>query len=224
MYLSRAEINPERRGARKLLASPQAMHAAILRSFSGLGTRPSGDQSSDGRVLWRIDRDANAVLLYLASPVEPDLTHIIEQAGRPATQTWITRSYTGLLDSIAEGQRWAFRLTANPVRSGRRGNDPETRRYGHVTVRQQRQWLIDRSERAGFRIPIGVQKEPQLVVKDRQVRRFSRDGRMVTLAIATFDGLLEVTNPHALRSAMCRGIGSGKAYGCGLLTLARLEI
>ena len=43
----------------------------------------------------------------------------------------------------------------------------------------------------------------------------------MTLGVATFEGVLEVTDPDALRRALTHGIGRGKAYGCGLMTLAR---
>ena len=43
----------------------------------------------------------------------------------------------------------------------------------------------------------------------------------MTLALATFEGVLEVTDPDALRHGLVHGIGRGKAYGCGLMTLAR---
>lgn len=55
-------------------------------------------------------------------------------------------------------------------------------------------------------------------------RRFGRrsDGttRRVTLQTAQFDGVLEVGDASALRRALTEGIGAGKGYGCGLLTLA----
>jgi CRISPR system Cascade subunit CasE len=37
----------------------------------------------------------------------------------------------------------------------------------------------------------------------------------------TFDGLLRVTDPEALLAALAGGIGSGKGFGFGLLSLAR---
>ncbi|MEU8505864.1 type I-E CRISPR-associated protein Cas6/Cse3/CasE [Streptomyces brevispora] len=44
----------------------------------------------------------------------------------------------------------------------------------------------------------------------------------VALTTATYEGTLHVTNPDALRTLLTTGIGQGRAYGCGLLTLARL--
>ncbi|GAA2774561.1 type I-E CRISPR-associated protein Cas6/Cse3/CasE [Streptomyces lavendulae] len=43
----------------------------------------------------------------------------------------------------------------------------------------------------------------------------------VTLDIVDYEGTLTVTDPALLAQTLLAGIGSGKAYGCGMLTLAR---
>lgn len=212
-------LNSARRGARLLLASPHAMHAAVLAGFA------DSTAASGGRVLWRIDTyGTRRSLLYVVSPDKPDFTHLVEQAGWPTTHTWETRPYGLLLGSLRFGQRWHFRLAANPVHSGRRDNWQETKPLGHVTVMQQEQWLLDRSSRLGFRVPRAVgggAVAVDLAVVGRAVRRFPRNGSTVTLATATFEGHLEVTDVAALRHALNHGVGRAKAYGCGLLTLGR---
>lgn len=218
MFLTRMPINARRRGARLLLSSPQAVHAAVLAGF------PDPGPTDQGRVLWRLDTyGPQRVLLYVCSPEAPDFTHIVEQAGWPATQTWDTRSYDGLLGSLCAGQRWQFRLTANPVHSVRREGWADTKPLGHVTVSQQQQWLLARTERLGFRVAKSATdgSEPDLAVVDRAVRRFGRKGARVTLSTATYEGHLEVEDAEALRRALTFGIGRAKSYGCGLLTLAR---
>src|SRR5690606_28978905 len=64
VYLTRFRMNTARRGAQKLLSSPQAMHAAVLASF------PEPPTGGDGpRVLWRVDETRHArAVLYIASP------------------------------------------------------------------------------------------------------------------------------------------------------------
>lgn len=217
MFLTKMPINPRRRGARLLLSSPQALHAAVLAGFND--PRPS----DHGRILWRLDTHGqHRVVLYTLSPDKPDYTHLTEQAGWRTTETWHTRAYDTLLDSLRTGQLWQFRLTANPVHSARREDWTDTKPLGHVTVSQQQQWLLDRAERLGFRIAPSraAPTEPDLAIVDRAVRRFPRSGHTVTLSIATFEGHLEVTDPTALRRSLAFGIGRAKAYGCGLLTLA----
>lgn len=218
MFLTRFEINTARRASRELLASPQRMHAAVLASFPTVGQRAN----SDGRVLWRLDQQKHQALLYLVSPTQPDLTHLVESVGWPATQTWATRHYTPFLEALAKGDLWAFRLTANPVSSRRKTPDsPRTQRFAQVTVAQQTDWLLTRAQRHGFTIVTGTHDEPDVAVRRRQTLKFSRQGRTVTLATAVFEGRLEITDAELLRQSLVQGIGPAKGYGCGLLTLAR---
>jgi CRISPR system Cascade subunit CasE len=217
MYLTRFEINTARRDARGLLASPQRLHAAVLAAFPSTGH----GRDDVGRLLWRLDQHDHQTLLYLASPDRPDLTHLVEQAGWPTQHGWVTRDYSPLLDRLARGQRWGFRLKANPVSSRRKTEDsPRSQRFAHVTVSQQTDWLLSRVEKLGFTIVPGVHDEPDVALRKRDLLKFVRKGHTVTLATAVFEGRLEVTDPVALRCAMVRGIGAGKGYGCGLLTLA----
>lgn len=161
MYLSRFRVNTARPGARRLLSSPQAMHAAVMCSFPHLV--PGDSPGPEGpRVLWRLDQRARAdVLLYLVSPDRPDLTHLVEQAGWPAAAAedplspgWETRPYTPFLDRLAAGESWSFRLTANPVHSIRRKEGEPTKITAHLTHRHQMDWLLkeERQERGGFRV------------------------------------------------------------------------
>lgn len=220
MFLTRMALNPRRRGARSLMASPQALHAAVMAGFA------NGHASDAGRVLWRLDSyTAHRVVLYTVSPDKPDFTHLVEQAGWPTTETWDTRSYDSLLESLACGQRWQFRLTANPVRSGRREGWADTKPLGHVTVKQQEHWLLDRSRAAGFQI-VPCLNAPDdnidldFAVVERSIRRFRRKDGQVTIATATFEGNLEVVDADALRRTLIWGIGRAKSYGCGLMTVA----
>lgn len=229
MYLTSFDINKTRRGAQKLLGSPQAMHAAVLAAF------PPGVIGADDRVLWRIDQWPNRTILYVLSPARPDLTHLVEQAGWPTAATWRTADYKPLLEQVITGRRFGFRLTANPTHAlpssklpGDEGATSDlggrSKRLGHVTAAQQWRWLASRAAALG--VDLGSEEQPTGAVVGRSVARFRRrdsdSGKIgeVTLSIATFQGTLVVTNASALRRAMVTGIGPAKAYGCGLLTLA----
>ncbi|MFC6094383.1 type I-E CRISPR-associated protein Cas6/Cse3/CasE [Saccharothrix lopnurensis] len=219
MHLTRFEINPARRDARTMLASPQKMHAAVMAAFP-----PTTAAPERGRVLWRVDRHQHRVVLFVVSPHRPDLTHLVEQVGWPTTHTWDTRDYQPLLDRITAGQQWAFRLRANPVSSRRKTPDStRSQRFGHVTVAQQTDWLLTRAERHGFTVVPGENKEPDVAVRGREHVTFKRQGADVTLSTAVFEGHLEVVDAEALRTALVTGIGPAKGYGCGLLTLAPIR-
>ncbi|WP_432066268.1 type I-E CRISPR-associated protein Cas6/Cse3/CasE [Streptomyces sp. C10-9-1] len=158
MFLTRFRVNTARPGARRLLSSPQAMHAAVMSSFPAL--LPTDTPTPDApRVLWRLDHTAKAeVMLYVVSPDRPDLTHLVEQAGWPAAADdpsqpgWQSRPYTPLLDRLTTGDQWAFRLTANPVHHARRKDGEPTKRTAHLTPVHQMGWLLKRQESCGFSI------------------------------------------------------------------------
>ncbi|WPO76246.1 type I-E CRISPR-associated protein Cas6/Cse3/CasE [Streptomyces sp. KN37] len=160
MYLTRFRVNIARPGARRLLSSPQSLHAAVMASFPYLLPTTATGTGDVPRVLWRLDHNARAeVFLYLVSPQQPDLTHLVEQAGWPAAHSpdspgWQSRPYTPFLNRLTAGSTWQFRLTANPVHQIRRKDGEPTKRTAHLTSVHQQGWLLDpkRQERAGFRI------------------------------------------------------------------------
>jgi CRISPR system Cascade subunit CasE len=244
MYLTRAYLNPRRDGAQRLLASPQRMHAATLACFPD---QPVPQPSGDGRVLWRLDHDKpHRPVLWVVSPARPDLTHVIETAGWPRAETpqWESRPYEPLLERLANGQQYAFRLTANPTKSIKSDpasteqvqaagtSRPRSKRVPHVTVEYQLEWLDRRSEHAGFRLlpasavlPGSGEHATQAEIRDRATSRFRKSDadRPVAIARTTYVGALEITDHERLRQVLCQGLGHARAYGCGLLTLAGLH-
>lgn len=227
MYLTRFRINPQRIGGRKLLSSPQVLHASVMSSFAELP-----DDTGAPRVLWRLDRDSKSQIhLCIVSPYKPDLTHLVEQAGWPTTARWETYDYGPFLDRLSAGDQFAFRLTANPVHSVRNKDGAPTKPTAHIGPRNQMRWLLQRQENSGFKIarrPASTASrdeldEHQVTVHSRRELAFKKKGaqKPVTLVTVTYDGRLEITDPEAFRRALTHGIGKAKAYGCGLMTLAK---
>lgn len=217
MYLTQMPLNPDRRSTRDLLSSPQRTHAAVLSAFV-----PGTGESQ--RILWRLDRpERHRLDLYIVSPVAPSLEAVSEQAGWPNQPMWRTANYRPFLSRLDTGQRWIFRLRANPTRSARSAPKARGRRTPLVRTDDQLRWLFDKGERLGFTITPG-EHGPNVRVVDQSKDRFERrsDGaqRTVTIQSATFEGVLEITDPGILSTALTSGIGAGKGYGCGLMTLA----
>lgn len=153
----------------KLLASPHRLHGAVS---NAVVTDPRAE-----RILWRLERDDpyRPHLLVLTAS-HPDFTQLVETYGWPDTPAGKaqTRDYQPLLDRLDTGQRYAFRLTANPVQSVRKpvkptdaqqakqkqwdasngtGRKARGHRVAHRTVQQQQQWLSERALRCGFSLP-----------------------------------------------------------------------
>ncbi len=194
------------------ITSLQILHRAVEESFKG----------ERKRNLWRIDWYQNTCYLLILSPERGDFTHIVDQYGFPDSEwEWETKNYIPLLSRIKSNQIWQFRLCANPVRSSFNESDKRTNRgkvFAHVTQEQQRQWLLKKADSCGFKL-----EEDGFDVIHTQWFKFYKNSknRPVTLRTATFEGLLTITDVDKFKQSLMFGIGRAKAYGCGLLTIAR---
>jgi CRISPR system Cascade subunit CasE len=142
---------------------------------------------------------------------------------------------------IEEGSEFRFELTANPVVArGRRGADGKKK--GHLIdvimdrlhrvpagLRAQKRgeavqsagydWLSKQGERHGFKI-----EEHRLDVSGYEQVEISRDGaKPIRQSRIRYSGVLTVTDTEAFRLAVVRGVGRGRAWGCGLLKLIRIN-
>ena len=214
MFLSRVEINPYRRDTASVLSDPQRIHAAVMASFPALS--PGSDTD---RVLWRVDRLDPSTYIIVQSSRRPNFGHIVEQFGWPESgQKWDTLEYDDFLSKIKAGQCWRFRIVANPVRSESRHDGTRGKIRPCLSVEDQLMWLSSRSEKLGFTL---ASEGTGFTVVSRENLSFKHGNSRISLVRASYEGVLEVTDPDAFRSALISGIGRGKAYGCGLLTLAR---
>ena len=205
MYLSRVELDPTRRSTMAALAAPQKLHGAVESAFTG----------ERRRRLWRLDRLGERLYLLLLSEDVPELSGVVEQFGTGAAAE--TRSYDPLLQRVEPGSSWQFRLTANPTKSCKDPQNPAARGTvaAHCTTQYQKQWLLDRAAKHGFALTEGA-----FQVTRKQTCHFRKNGkRPVTLLAVTYEGILQVTDPEAFREMLCQGIGRGKAYGLGLMTI-----
>lgn len=208
MYLSRIELDTSRRSTMKALDMPNLMHGAVESSFAG----------ERARNLWRIDPLQGKLYLLVVSPAKPDLQGLAQQFGVPG-QSGETRDYSPLLGRIRAGSVWRFRLTANPTKSCA-GGDGTGRGavHAHVSTRYQEQWLLRQADKHGFYLA----EDGFSVVKTKWYTfRKGGAGNRVTLLSVTYEGVLQVTDPEAFCRALTQGIGRGKAYGMGMLTVVR---
>ena len=108
---------------------------------------------------------------------------------------------------------------ANPTKSCKDASKPAARGTvaAHCTTQYQKQWLLDRAAKHGFALT-----EDSFTVTRVQWHHFAKRGtRPVSLLAVTYEGVLQVTDPEAFRNLLCQGMGRGKAYGLGLLTVMR---
>ena len=122
----------------------------------------------------------------------------------------------------SSGQRLAFLLTANPVRTVKDAESeqkPDKKRQSCrvplVREDDQRAWLARKLEGAAELEAVSLLPHQPLYF-----RRGSRAGKVVPLS---FEGVLKVDDPARLVALLENGIGPAKAFGCGLLLVRRLD-
>ncbi len=208
MYLTQMRLDRSNRRTLAALAAPSKFHGAVETAFPGPRQRN----------LWRIDTRGGQDYLLVLSEEKPDLSQAAAQFAPPG-EGWQTKDYGPLLDRIQAGSRWQFRLCANPTYS-KKGAEPRGRVCAHSTTKNQIKWLQDRCEKHGF----SLDPEDFTVTRVKWYRfKKGAAGKEVAFLTVTYDGILEVRDPEAFRETLCHGMGRGKAYGAGLMTLVRAE-
>lgn len=229
-YFSRVLINTQSWRARRALASRERLHAIIARAVSDASpVRPAvsdmppsfGERKGEGGHLWRLDsgHGSHGACLYIVSSIVPDSGILLDQLGSSARDV-ATSEYEPFLERLSLGQEWGFRLCANPTQS-HRSDTPGLRgtRTGIVLETDQIAWLDRQGRRCGFHMTINRMDAPEVVIRESRIISFARQRSTVTLSSVAYDGILAIDDPESLRHALLTGIGRGKRYGFGLLTL-----
>ncbi|EIK54344.1 MAG: type I-E CRISPR-associated protein Cas6/Cse3/CasE [Pseudomonadaceae bacterium] len=202
MYLTRLRLDPRSALARRDLGDPYDMHRTLVRAFvHDAGQVPP-------RILWRAEQVAAwsepIVLVQAQELANWSVIEALPNYLKGATETRAIAPEGWL----QHDQSYRFRLFANPTvtRDGKR--------QGLVSEEAQLAWLTRQGERLGFSV------EAALVTGSELLRSRKQDSRISVLKIC-FEGRLRVRNSTALAAALRAGIGPGKAFGCGLLSLGR---
>lgn len=215
LYLSRIPLNPLYAPAIKLAANPEALHAKLY----ALLPKPASE--GERRLLFRVDPTDDGPVVLVQSSVEPDWG-ALELAPRALREPPASKEY---VLNFVKDQRMAFRLLTRPSirKSGDFGPKPNGKRKPGPRLdcrddEERLEWLRWKAGDNGFVVEsVGLTILSVPAVKsDRDIR--NKGG---SFTAACFDGVLVVTDPEKLREAVRNGIGPQKAYGFGLLSLAR---
>jgi CRISPR system Cascade subunit CasE len=201
IYLSRLLLNPVCGRVQVDLQDPYQMHRTLCRGF---GDHPG--ELSAARCLFRVEQEGGPVGVLVQSLLRPQWHRLSALPGYliapPDTKAFAP--------GFAAGERLAFRLHANPTVK-RRG-----KRLGLSHREAQYDWLRRKAQQHGFAVRSAAVGPP------RPVDCCAGEGRVAHFLGVTFDGVLQVTDSARLTCGLTRGIGSGKAFGFGLLSLARV--
>lgn len=174
-------------------------------------------RKQDSGFLFRIDpHSGGRMVIIVQSALKPDWEYAFHNAGYLLAANPDVKSFNPV---FAKGQHLWFRLVANPTRRlSETSPDAKKESIGKrvpVPTDKLQEWIVRRAEEAGFLIDeksIGVRSGYSYMNK-------SRDDKGQRLSSVRYEGVLEVTDPTIFKETAIRGIGPGKAFGFGLLSV-----
>jgi len=220
MFLHRIHLDPRCREARRDLADPYQLHSTLCRAFSKPDTK-----CPEGEFLWRLEPETDSSgypRILVQSRTIPDWTGIGVKGWLSMADPAVDLKDRLKLDLLKAGQRFRFRLRANPcvTRNGKR--------QGLLWLEEQEAWLARKGEQHGFSLPLlacfelseTTQKRIDVRVSQEQMLRGSQhSGNPLRIYSVLYDGHLTVSDTNKLRAALQNGIGHGKVMGLGLLSV-----
>lgn len=200
MHLTRLLLDPRSAQARRDLADPYDMHRTLARVFA------EDNEHAPPRFLWRFESQA----AWSDPVVLVQSVHAADWSRLDAVSGYLKKpveTKAVLLDRLLQRKaRYRFRLLANPTVTR------EGKRYGLATEDAQLGWLARQGERCGFQVDAAL-------VTLSDVLKSSKGGSRVSLQRACFEGMLQLLDVDKVAGVLQEGIGPGKAFGCGLLSL-----
>jgi CRISPR system Cascade subunit CasE len=232
IYLSRLVPNIRCREARRDLADCMAMHRTLMNAFPDR-LSSNGAARSEAGVLYRVESTADgATVLLVQSALPPEWEKLPPSWLQPASEPQV-KEITEALGRIDVGSVLRFKLVANPTRKigTKTGADGRKNNGKRVELRGEEEWLAwleRKAGQSGFRLrAVRAAAHVPDVRTGRDLRatglKKGPDGSSsrLTFCGVAFEGRLEVVDASLFQAGLRAGIGPGKAYGYGLLSLAR---
>ncbi len=226
MFLTRFTLDARDAQVRSDLADAHRMHRRLMTLFPA----DLGDTArASAAVLFRVESLGERPVVLMQSTLAPD----------PAALSpgWLATSFDGFpslairplneaWNNLRVGMMLRFRLLANPSRKVETRSVEGQRRNGkRVPLRSEDAalaWLVRKAADAGFSLLPSEDwpERPDVAVTPHGRTTGRRSGGTITVEGVLFEGRLEVTDVEAFRSALRSGVGPGKAFGYGMLSIA----
>lgn len=207
LWITQIIPDPGSRAAHGDLQDVVRLHRRVMSLFpDGLGP----DARRQAAVLFRLEEQNAGCSILLQSAIEPALERLPDSYG-----TARCKSLAPLLDGLREGVNIHYRIIANATRKlGRNTTAGRPKQVVPLHGAEADAWWQRQADAAGL-ILRSLSSKPLHHGIGRR-----RDNSRITHARTQFDGTATVTSPAALLERIRTGIGRGKSFGCGLLTIA----
>jgi CRISPR system Cascade subunit CasE len=206
MYLSKLVLNERERKVRFDLSNAHDLHRTIMQAFPD---EQRHNPRADWNILFRQEPDTNIVLVQSTAEEAPDWSklptkYLIDSDIKP---------FQLQAGQLQPNQIFQFRLKANPSKR----NKETGKIMGLFYQPDQMAWIERQAERHGFLVQ-GVDIIPTPNIFGRKVK----ENPPIKIFTALYQGILKVKDPVLFLETIRQGVGRGRSYGCGLLSIAKI--
>ena len=200
MYLIKVEMARSLPEVRHALADCQKMHRLVTGLFDAA--------RQDANILYRTNFVADQLHLYLYASIP---------VTEPAAKRYriAQRDLTPWLERLQPGQYLKFDLITSPSKKVSMDGQKNSRRRILREPSERQAWLERKAEQSGFAICQVIEQE-QIHVSGKHP---ADQGGIMHHDAYRYQGVLQITDSEAFRRSLQKGIGSGKAYGFGMMLL-----
>ena len=207
LWLTRLILNTRHQAVRADLRDAVNLHKRVMTLVpDGLGDQARAQTG----VLFRLEENHSGISVLIQSRVRPNLDRLPAGYGTAAV-----KDIDPLLTRLRPGLPVHYRIAANPSKRLAKADDHhKAKQVIALSGTAADQWWSRKAAEHGLALSsLLASPMPSAHGKTNQ-------GRQVRHAVTRFDGLAVITDAERLRAAIAEGIGRGKSYGCGLLSLA----
>jgi CRISPR system Cascade subunit CasE len=236
IYLTQMTLNPRSNQVRSEVGNPREVPKHLEKT-----------PRSEYNILHRldIDRRSGKAFLLVQAEREPNWSFLSVDYYDEKETKEIGENY----EAVENRMRLIFRLQANPTRRAGNGYEyPNEKKRDEFDVKfkdsknrrrisihkeeEQIKWLERQGAQFGFKIEnLKINPAVRNVISAKEGKiefkkpdeKDSDKKKTVTYGSVVFEGVLIVTDADKFRDALIGGIGQGKAYGFGLLSVAPVK-
>lgn len=204
MFLSKLTFNLRSAEVVNALNNCQDMHINIMQGFDLAGEQGKEGVRAKNDILYRIIEGKKGIIAYVQSNIKPDW----DKAIRSGIVAFDVKDITLLQESFIKGSIYRFNIECSPYIY------IENKKRFIKDKQKREEWLQKVGAREGFEILAYNEQQTKSVVG---IQRDKGSG----FGCVIVEGVLRVTDKDKFKEAHKRGIGPRKAYGLGLLLLAK---
>lgn len=210
-WLTRIRLNPRSAEVRRDLANVDLLHKRMMLLVADeIGAKARAESG----LLFRVENDEYAPNIVVQTLIQPLVERLPDGYGHVEA-----KDLSSMFAKLSPGRAVHYRITASA--SKRKPLDPpappSSKKRGPIVPLQgaaaDAWWRRQAEERAGLRLRTLTSSAAGVA-----------SGSGIRHALTRFDGTALIEDPEALITAITAGIGRGKPYGGGLLSLAPAKL